>query len=67
MAHKMKGCWRCNTNKDQDRAHESTEMVWRRLEQVSRWWYKGWIVVVVALDNEIGSHSCDGDAASDGG
>ena len=37
------------------------------LEQVSRWRFEGWIVVVVALDNEIGSRRCDGDAAGDGG
>ena len=37
------------------------------LEQVSRWRFEGWIIVVVALDNEIGSHWCDGDAAGDGG
>ena len=44
-----------------------TEMVWRRLEQVSRWPSEGWIVVVVALDNKIGSCRCDGDATGDGG
>ena len=37
------------------------------LEQVSRWRFEGWIIVVVALDNEIGSRRCDGDAAGDGG
>ena len=43
------------------------EMVWRRLEQVSRWWSEDWIVIVVGLDNEIGSRQYDGVAAGDGG
>ena len=37
------------------------------LEQVSRWWFEGWIIVVVVLDNEIGSRRCDGGVAGDGG